>query len=310
MLGSNTPDGTVFYGIDREAKDLHRQVLRQLHIWGLLAMSPYQNRRPLAQSRVKAIAVVWGCVFLTFTISVSALLAKDTDVVRLVGSRYAFFVVTDFATVYMQDHKNAKVAVAEAEPYTFLQCLSQKTADAIMTLGKLDDDIKADAESQGMRLSEQVIGWGAVALVTHPKNPVTELTVEQVRKIFLGEYRNWKEVSGLDEPIVTVSRDDAVSGTQKFFQDAVLDGNPFCQETIREASHDIVHAVWERKGSIADARYTEAVRGKLKGMVKIIAIKKDENSEAVMPSAQTTRNRFLPHMLSAGLVLRFQVCCP
>jgi len=242
----------------------------------------------------KAIAAAWGCLLLTFTILVSALVAKDGDVVKLVGSRYAFFVVTDFATVYMQDHKNAKVAVAEAEPYTYLQCLAEKTADAIMTLGKLDDDIKADAQEQGMQLSEQVIGWGAVALITHPKNPVTELSVEQVRKIFLGEYRNWSELGGLDLPIVTVSRDDAVSGTLKFFQDTVLGGNPPVQETVREASHDIVRAVWQRQGSIADARYTEAIRGKLKGMVKILAIKKDANSEAVTPSQETTRNRAYP----------------
>jgi phosphate transport system substrate-binding protein len=303
MLGRDNALGRVSCGTDQRAEGRAPAGSATAYSWELNTMSPYQNKSNFRKRSVRATIVVLGCLLTTFTMVVSPLLADDGEVVRLVGSRYGFFVVTDFATVYMQDHKNAKVVVAEAEPYTYLQCLSQKTADAIMTLGKLDDDIKADAEEQGMHLSEQVIAWGAVALITHPKNPITELSIEQVRKIFLGEYRNWNELGGMDEPIVTVSRDDAVSGTLKFFQDTVLGGNPPKQETVRESSHDIVRAVWQRKGSIADARYTEAMRGKLKGMVKIIAIKKDAHSEAVTPSTETTRNHSYP--ISFPLVLYY-----
>ena len=130
-------------------------------------------------------------------------------------------------------------------------------------------------------------------LVTSPDNPIDELTLEQVRKIFVGEYQNWKEVGGLDEPIVTMSRDDAVSGTEKFFREFVLKGFPFKQQTVRLFDADIATAVWKRKGSIADARYTEAIRGRIRGMVKIIAIKEDENSQAIT-LLDSLRSKFYP----------------
>jgi VanZ family protein len=44
-----------------------------------------------------------------------------------------------------------------------------------------------------------------VAVLVHPSNPVTELTLEQVRKIFSGEYTNWSEVGGPDLPVGVVT---------------------------------------------------------------------------------------------------------
>jgi phosphate transport system substrate-binding protein len=252
-----------------------------------------KNCRP-SGTRDKAILAIACSVLMALTLSVSTAVAESGAVVKLTGSRYMFFVITDLATMFMQDHLNSKVVVKESEPHTFVQSLADKTADAVMSVGKLDDDLKVEAQEHGLHLTEQVVGHGAVALITHPKNPVDELSLEQVRKMFLGEYRNWSQVGGLDEPIVTMSRDESVSGTHQFFQDHVLDGAPPAQETVRELDHDIVRAVWRRTGGIADARFTEAVRGKLKGMVKILAIKKDENSEAVLPSMETSRNGSYP----------------
>jgi len=52
-----------------------------------------------------------------------------------------------------------------------------------MVLGKLDDDVKNEATELGMMLHEQLIGWGAVVLVTDPGNSVEKLTLEQAQDI-------------------------------------------------------------------------------------------------------------------------------
>jgi phosphate transport system substrate-binding protein len=246
--------------------------------------------------------VAWG-VLLAVTLGISVLQAEDQKVVQLTGSKYMSYTMTDMATRFMQEQPNFKIVVTHAEEYACLNSLLEKKTDAIMVLRKLDDDVKAEAEEQGVQLFEQVVGWGAVAMVTDPKNPVNELTVEQVRQIFLGKIRNWSEVGGMDGPIVTMSRDEGVSGTELVFRDSVLQGLPATPETVRLFDPDIVRAVWRRKGSIADARYTEAVRGKLKGMVKILAIKEQENSDGVLPSTETIRNRSYP--MSFPLVVYF-----
>lgn len=102
-----------------------------------------------------------------------------------------------------------------------------------------------------------------------------------------------------------MSRDESVSGTEKFFNEFVLSGFPMWQQTIRLFDPDIVRAVRSRKGSIADARYTEAIRGRIRGMVRIIGIKANEGSPAIMPSVDTVQNQSYP--LSAPLILYYDL---
>ena len=131
-------------------------------------------------------------------------------------------------------------------------------------------------------------------MVTHPQNPVDSLTIEQLRKIFLGEITNWKEVGGLDEPIVPITRDEAISGTERLFRQFVLKGFPVAQNTVRLFDYDVVSAISKQRGSIADARLREGIRGRIKGLVKVIAIRNDEASPPVLPSSDTIQNQSYP----------------
>jgi phosphate transport system substrate-binding protein len=60
-----------------------------------------------------------------------------------------------------------------------------------------------------------------VCIVVHPSNPVKELTLDQVRRIYTGEIRNWKDVGGTNAPIVVISRDTS-SGTYETFENIVM----------------------------------------------------------------------------------------
>ena len=60
-----------------------------------------------------------------------------------------------------------------------------------------------------------------VAVVVNPRNPVGEITAEQVRRIYAGAITNWKEVGGQDSPIHLYTRDEA-SGTREVFWDKLL----------------------------------------------------------------------------------------
>jgi len=91
-------------------------------------------------------------------------------------------------------------------------------------------------------LTSVVVARDGVAMVVHPSNPVQNLTTDQIRGIFNGRIRNWKEVGGRDEPITVVSR-EAGSGTRTSFEqiiggirltpDAVVqDSNGTIRETV------------------------------------------------------------------------------
>jgi phosphate transport system substrate-binding protein len=202
--------------------------------------------------------------------------------------------VTDFARSYSDKNPHAQVIVTSNDETEAFRRFLAKEADAFMAFRKLEKDEKAEAADAGINLLEQAVGWGAVVLLVHPQNPVGELTMDQVRKVFLGEYTNWDQVGGLDERILPMTRDESVSGTEVFFRETVLNGFPVAQHTLRVLDHDVVRAVKQEKGAIADARFFEGIRGRIKGLVKIIAVKEDDSAPAIMPSDETLKNRTYP----------------
>ncbi|MDD1794595.1 phosphate ABC transporter substrate-binding protein [Enterovibrio sp. ZSDZ42] len=67
-------------------------------------------------------------------------------------------------------------------------------------------------------ITETVIARDGIAVVVNNANPLIDLTVEQIAKIYRGDVKNWSDVGGEDKPIVVVTRDTA-SGTRGAFED-------------------------------------------------------------------------------------------
>ncbi|MEO0852684.1 MAG: substrate-binding domain-containing protein, partial [Cyanobacteria bacterium J06648_11] len=65
-----------------------------------------------------------------------------------------------------------------------------------------------------------------IAVVVHPGLHVEGLTVEQLRDIYSGRLRNWKQVGGPDLKIVPFSRPTSVGGTVSFFVEDILGDRP------------------------------------------------------------------------------------
>lgn len=85
----------------------------------------------------------------------------------------------------------------------------------ISDIGNASRDLKDDEKSWG--LDVHTIAIDGIAVVINPKNNVTELSQEQIVKIFRKEITNWKEVGGDDKDIIVVSREDG-SGTREAFE--------------------------------------------------------------------------------------------
>ncbi|MFZ5965832.1 MAG: phosphate ABC transporter substrate-binding protein [Bacillota bacterium] len=86
--------------------------------------------------------------------------------------------------------------------------------DKIVDIGAASRELKESEKSAG--LAEYVIAKDGIAVVVNPANKVEDLTMEQIKKIFIGEITNWKEVGGEDKPITVVSREQG-SGTRGAF---------------------------------------------------------------------------------------------
>lgn len=74
--------------------------------------------------------------------------------------------------------------------------------------------------AEAASLKSLVVARDGIAVVLNPANPVRELTLDQVRNIFTGRTRNWKDVGGADHPIAVISR-EAGSGTRTSFEQII-----------------------------------------------------------------------------------------
>ena len=83
------------------------------------------------------------------------------------------------------------------------------------------------AHQQGFTLKQYHVAIDAIAIAVHPSLPVSGLTIDQLKKIYLGQITNWNEVDGPDLPIVLFSRQLQNGGTVEFFQHHVLHHQPF-----------------------------------------------------------------------------------
>jgi phosphate transport system substrate-binding protein len=77
-----------------------------------------------------------------------------------------------------------------------------------------------------LNLTEIPVAHDGIAVIVHPDNPITNLSIAELRAVFSGAITNWQDLGGPDLPIVLVNRDEA-SGTRSSFASAVMDGESF-----------------------------------------------------------------------------------
>ena len=95
--------------------------------------------------------------------------------------------------------------------------------DLIITARGVSRDEQKYADEKGVALTSYPIAKDAFVFIVNPKNPVRNLTIEQIQKIYTGEIRNWKEVGGNDATINPYIR-NANSGSQEKMETIVMAG--------------------------------------------------------------------------------------
>ena len=84
---------------------------------------------------------------------------------------------------------------------------------------------KADEKASGLK--ETIVALDGIAIIVNPQNPVKDLSLEQIAKIYTGEITNWKDVGGEDAEIVLIGR-EAGSGTRDGFE-SITETKDACQ---------------------------------------------------------------------------------
>ena len=82
------------------------------------------------------------------------------------------------------------------------------------------------ARDRAMEFNDYIIGSYSVAVIVNGANPVTNLSLVQVRDLFTGAIQNWKDVGGPDAPVALYIR-DPISGTHLGFRELAIENKPY-----------------------------------------------------------------------------------
>lgn len=213
--------------------------------------------------------------------------ASEKTFITVKGSDTMVHLVSTWAEVFMKENPGVVVSVTGGGSGTGIAALLNGTTDICAASRKIKDKETKLANQKGIVPKEIVVARDGIAVIVNPANPVAELTIEQIGKIFTGATQRWDQVGGQTESIEILSRESS-SGTYVFFQKKVLNKKDYSQKAkLMPATSAIVQSVTSNKNAIGYVGLGYAVAAK--GKIKVLAVKADDSSAAVIPSEQTVK---------------------
>jgi phosphate transport system substrate-binding protein len=206
---------------------------------------------------------------------------KGSDTMVILGQRWA--------EKFMNAHPGQVVMVTGGGSGTGIAALINGTTDVCQSSRPMKPDEKLKLRDRFQTTGVEIpVAKDGVAVYVHDGNPVRELTLEQLRGIYMGTLTNWKQVGGADATIILYSRENN-SGTYVFFKDRVLGGRDFsARAQTLPGTAAVVNAVAKDANGIGygGAAYAKGVRD--------IALRRDARAPAVLPNAATVRDGSYP----------------
>ena len=172
---------------------------------------------------------------------------------------------------YMEENQAVKVTYNPTGSGSGIQAVQEGRCDIGLSSRNLKDEEAKD-------LVGTVVAIDGIAIILNPENPIEDLTIEQIAKLYKGEITNWKEIGGSDAPVVLIGR-EAASGTRDGFE-SITDTKDACKYSQELTSTgDVVQTVATNPNAIGYASLAS-----VKDTVKAIKV------EGVTPTTETIQN--------------------
>lgn len=176
-------------------------------------------------------------------------LAADSVVIK--GSTTVLPVAQGTLEAFMKANPGVQMSLSGGGSGEGIKALIDKTTDIATSSREIKGKEVELAKSKGVNPVAHVVAYDAIIPVVHPKNKVSNLTIDQLSQIYQGNITNWKEVGGDDLKIVVISRDSS-SGTFESWDHFVMKKAKVTPRAQMLASNGaLVTAVAKNKYAIA-----------------------------------------------------------
>ena len=198
--------------------------------------------------------------------------ASVSGTVSTDGSTSMEKVIGALSESYMAANKDVTVNYNPTGSGAGITAVQEGTCDIGLSSRALKDEEKAAG------LKETVLAYDGIAIIVHPDNPVSDLSIEQIAQLYTGEITNWKDVGGSDAEVVLIGR-EAASGTRDGFE-SITGTKDKCQYRQELTSTgDVITAVSQNPDAIGYASLAA-----IKDSVKALSV------DGVTPSETTVKD--------------------
>ena len=217
-----------------------------------------------------------------FSLPEETITVKGSDTLVILSQRWA--------EVFMKSNPGIAVQVTGGGSGTGIAALLNGSTDICNASRPMKqseiEKLKDKYGSTGVEIKVAIDGLSVY--VNKANKKVSDLTLAQIKGIYTGEIKNWKEVGGADAQIIMYGRENS-SGTYVYFKEHVLENKDFSSDVQSlPGTAAVVNAVSKDKNAIGfgGAAYAKGI--------KDIAVKKDPDSKAFLPNKKNIESGEYP----------------
>jgi phosphate transport system substrate-binding protein len=217
-----------------------------------------------------------------------SLTIKGSDTMVLAGQAWA--------EAFMAKYHGAEVSVQGGGSGTGIAALINGTCDICEASREMSLKEVQSCKERNFIPVKTTVALDGITIAVNSSNPVRSLTLAQLKGIFTGSIKNWKQVGGEDAPIVVLSRESS-SGTYVYFKQNVLDNQNYAATALLMPSTKAIQQ--EVKHNPNAVGYGGVAYFKNQKGIKIVPVSKTKSSPAIEPTDDNVRSGRYP--ISRGL---------
>lgn len=196
--------------------------------------------------KIKGIAILACFVAALFLTADTALAGK----IVIKGSTTVLPIAQKVAEAYMKQNPDIKISISGGGSGNGIKALIDGSTDIADSSRFIKGKEVKLALEKGSYPVPFAVAYDCIVPVVHPSNSIVNITMAQLKDIYMGKIKNWKELGGPDRPVVVISRDTS-SGTYEVWSKKVMAKKRVYPGALLQASNGaIVQTVSKNKNAI------------------------------------------------------------